>query len=186
MADRRNRVKMEFEFLVNNELHKIILEKKENVFIFSDGKNSFEADVHSISPNSISVLIGEQSHLIFIARDRDKKYIYLDGQQFVLQEPQMEVKSFQKAEDKTQEGKLLITAPMPGKVIKISVAEAEEVRKNQTLAIVEAMKMENEIKSSIEGYVKKIFVAAGELVDSEKPLIELETKKQKSSGRIQE
>ncbi len=66
---------------------------------------------------------------------------------------------------------------MPGKVIKVSVSENETVRKNQTLAIVEAMKMENEIKSSIEGYVKKIFVSAGDLVDSEKPLIELSLKK---------
>jgi len=33
--------------------------------------------------------------------------------------------------------------------------------------------MENEIKSSIEGFVKKIFVSAGDLADSEKPLIEL-------------
>ena len=65
---------------------------------------------------------------------------------------------------------------MPGKVIKVSVSENETVRKNQTLAIVEAMKMENEIKSSIEGYVKKIFVSAGDLVDSEKPLIELSLK----------
>ena len=40
---------------------------------------------------------------------------------------------------------------MPGKVIKLDVAEGEEVRKNQTLVIVEAMKMENEIKSAIDG-----------------------------------
>ena len=63
---------------------------------------------------------------------------------------------------------------MPGKVIKINVSENEKVRKNQTLAIVEAMKMENEIKSSIDGTVKKIFAADGDLVDSENPLIELE------------
>jgi biotin carboxyl carrier protein len=51
------------------------------------------------------------------------------------------------------------------------------VRKNQTLVIVEAMKMENEIKSAIEGTVKKIHVAAGDLVDSEKSLIEIEPKR---------
>ena len=66
---------------------------------------------------------------------------------------------------------------MPGKVIKINVSEKEDIRKNQTLAIVEAMKMENEIKSTIEGYVKKIFVSAGDLVDSENPIIELALKK---------
>jgi biotin carboxyl carrier protein len=58
-----------------------------------------------------------------------------------------------------------------------SQTNKEEVRKNQTLAIVEAMKMQNEINSSIEGYVKKIFVSAGDLVDSERPLIELSLKK---------
>jgi biotin carboxyl carrier protein len=65
---------------------------------------------------------------------------------------------------------------MPGKVTKIAVAEGEEVRKNQTLVIVEAMKMENEIKSAIDGVVKKIHVAVGDLVDSERPLIEVEKK----------
>ncbi|HCS49215.1 MAG TPA: hypothetical protein DIW61_13560 [Candidatus Aminicenantes bacterium] len=65
---------------------------------------------------------------------------------------------------------------MPGKVVKVNVAEGEAVRKNQTLAIVEAMKMENEIKSPLEGFVKKIYVSAGDLVDSEKPLLELEPK----------
>ncbi len=76
----------------------------------------------------------------------------------------------------------MIKAPMPGKVIKIDVSEKEEVRKNQTLVVVEAMKMENEIKSTIDGYVKKIFVSAGDLVDSEKPLIELGVIKNKHRG----
>ena len=167
---------MEFEFFVDNILHKISLEQKQGLFVISEEKRSFEIDMRWISSNSISLLIGDRSSLVFIARDKDKKYIFLDGHQFMIQEPGEEMKSFQRPEDKVHEGKLLVTAPMPGKVIKINVAEKEEVRKNQTLAIVEAMKMENEIKSSIEGFVKKIFVAAGDLVDSEKPLIELESK----------
>jgi biotin carboxyl carrier protein len=65
---------------------------------------------------------------------------------------------------------------MPGKVTKVAVAEGEEVRKNQTLVIVEAMKMENEIKTSIDGVVAKIHVAAGDLVDAERPLVEIEPK----------
>ena len=48
------------------------------------------------------------------------------------------------------------------------------MRKNQTLVIVEAMKMENEIKAASDGVVVKIDVAAGELVDPERTLVELE------------
>jgi biotin carboxyl carrier protein len=168
---------MEFEFLVNDEPRKISLEKKEDGYYIADGEKMMKADIQSISPNALSLVIEGRSHLVYIARDKDRKYIFIDGQYFIVQEPGRETKGFHGGDEKAQEGKLLITAPMPGKVIKINVSEQQEVRKNQTLAIVEAMKMENEIKSSVEGFVKKIFVSAGELVDSEKPLIELEAKK---------
>ena len=168
---------MEFEFIVNDEPRKISLEKKEDGYQIADGEKTVKADIQSISSNALSLVIEGRSYLVYIARDKEKKYIFIDGQQFIVQEAGPETKSFHAGEEKAQEGKLLITAPMPGKVIKIHVVEGQEVRKNQTLAIVEAMKMENDIKSSVEGFVKKIFVSAGELVDSEKPLIELEAKK---------
>lgn len=164
---------MEFEFLVDDKLHKILLDKRKKNFVFSDGKESFEVDIHFISSNVISILIGESSYKVYFVRDKDKKYFSVGGNQFIVTEPGKEGESFQKREEKAEEDKLVVKAPMPGKVIKINVAEKEEIRRNQTLAIVEAMKMENEIKSSIEGYVKRIFVSAGDLVDSEKPLIEL-------------
>ncbi len=155
---------MEYEFLVNSVLHKISLEKKENIFLVSDGKKTFKADICFISPNVISILIEGRSHKVYLARDKDKMYISLEGEQFIVQEPLESGESFQKSEEKSQEHELMIKAPMPGKVIKINVSEKENVRKNQTLAIVEAMKMENEIKSSIEGYVRKFLDQAGVFV----------------------
>ncbi|MFP4082762.1 MAG: acetyl-CoA carboxylase biotin carboxyl carrier protein subunit [Candidatus Aminicenantes bacterium] len=166
---------MEFEFLVDNKIYKIAFDKKEDRYIFSDGEGTYEADIHFISPHVISILIGEKSHQVYFARDKQDRYFYVAGSQFLVREPGEEG-SFQRGEDSANQDMLLVKAPMPGKVIKISVSENEEIRKNQTLAIVEAMKMENEIKSSIQGFVKKIFVAAGDLVDSEKPLIELREK----------
>jgi biotin carboxyl carrier protein len=167
---------VEFEFLIDNTLHKISLEKKENIFVVSDGEKTYEADIRLISPNIISILIEGRSYRVYFARDREKRFLSIEGQQFIVQEPPEGGESLQKDEVRSREDELMVKAPMPGKVIKIDVSENEEVRKNQTLAVVEAMKMENEIKSTIEGYVKKIFVSAGDLVDSQKPLIELEIK----------
>lgn len=167
---------MEFEFLIDNTLHKISLEKKENTFVVSDGEKTYEADIRFISPNIISILIEGRSYRVYFARDREKRFLSLEGKQFTVQEPLEGGEGLQKDEVGSREDELMVKAPMPGKVIKIDVSEKEEVRKNQTLAVVEAMKMENEIKSTIDGYVKKIFVSAGELVDSEKSLIELEIK----------
>ena len=168
---------MEFEFIVNNELRKISLEKKADGYHLAEGDRRWIADIQSVSANVLSMVIDGRSFLVVMAKDKEKRHIFVDGQQFLVQEPGHEVKRLPGGDEKTGEGVSLITAPMPGKVIKINVAEQQEVRKNQTLAIVEAMKMENEIKASLEGIVKKVFVSEGELVDSEKTLIELEAKK---------
>jgi biotin carboxyl carrier protein len=165
---------VEFEFLLNDVLQKISLEKKEGFYVFSDGQKTYEADIQQISPNQISVLIDDVSFRIYAAKDKDSRYFLIDGQQFVVKEPSEKEESFRKEEERTEEGTLLVKAPMPGKVIKICVSEKDEVRKNQTLAIVEAMKMENEIKAPVDGTIKEIHVSAGDLVDSEKSLIELE------------
>jgi biotin carboxyl carrier protein len=168
---------MEHEFLIHGRALKIRMEKKGNAFLIQDGELSFEADIQSISENAVSLIANGRSFLAYIARDKDQIFVFLNGRSYAFQEPGQMTAAFEKGEDRGQEGKLQVKAPMPGKVIKINVAEGDEVRKNQTLLIVEAMKMENEIKSTIEGIVKKICAAAGELVDSEKTLIELEPKK---------
>jgi biotin carboxyl carrier protein len=165
---------VEFEFLLNDVLRKISLEKKERFYVFSDGEKTVEADIEQISPNQISVLIDDVSFQIYMAADKDGRYFSIDGQQFVVKEPDEQAEGFRKGEERTSEGTLLVKAPMPGKVIKICVSAKDEVRKNQTLAIVEAMKMENEIKASVDSTIKEIHVKAGDLVDSETPLIELE------------
>lgn len=164
---------MDFEFLIDNKLYRISLEKKEDSFIFSDGEKTQEVNIQSISPHVISVLIEGRSYQIYWARDKEKRYLSLEGEEIVVQEPATSQEGIEKHEEKSREDELMVKAPMPGKVIKINVSENESVRKNQTLAIVEAMKMENELKSTVDGYVKKIYISPGELVDSEKPLIEL-------------
>ena len=164
---------MEFEFLIDDKIHKVTLEKKEDRFIFSDGEKTYETDIDFISSNTISILLGGRSYKVYFAQDKDKKYFDVGGNQFVIREPDEGRQELEKSEEGAATDKLMVKAPMPGKVIKINVAEEQPVRKNQTLAIVEAMKMENEIKSSIDGYVKKVYVSEGDIVDSEKPLLEL-------------
>lgn len=165
---------MEFEFLVNDVLQKIMLEKKEGVFSFSDGENTLEADIQYVSPHEISVLIGNRSYRVFLTKDKDRRFFWIEGKSFIVEEPAEKAAGFKEGEERTSEGTILIKAPMPGKVIKVCVSEKEAVHKNQTLAIVEAMKMENEIKASVDGTIKVIHVSADDLVDSEKPLIELD------------
>ena len=59
-----------------------------------------------------------------------------------------------------------VTAPMPGKVLQLKVSEGDSVKDGDTLLILEAMKMENEIIANTSGSVKKINVAANDMVDT--------------------
>ena len=57
-------------------------------------------------------------------------------------------------------GKRLL-CPMPGLVISIAVAEGQEVKAGETLAVIEAMKMQNVLRAERDGTVKKIYATAG-------------------------
>jgi len=72
------------------------------------------------------------------------------------------------------EGELL--TQMPGKVVKIEVEIGQEVRSGETVIILEAMKMENEIKTAVDGFVKTIHVKEGDALDQGILMIEIEPK----------
>lgn len=63
---------------------------------------------------------------------------------------------------------------MPGKVVKINSKVGDKVKKGQTLLILEAMKMENEIKSGIDGVVKAVHVKAGDALENGVLMMEVE------------
>jgi biotin carboxyl carrier protein len=65
-----------------------------------------------------------------------------------------------------EKGPRKIVAPMPGRVVRLLVAEQDEVAVGQGIVVVEAMKMQNEIKSPKKGIVKKIVATAGAPVNA--------------------
>ena len=67
-----------------------------------------------------------------------------------------------------------LNSPMPGKILDILVSEGDEVVKGQPVAILEAMKMENELKSPIDGIIKKIEAEVGQSVEKKTPILEIE------------
>ncbi len=64
-----------------------------------------------------------------------------------------------------------ITSPLPGIILEINVKEGDVVKKNQKLMMLEAMKMENNIESTVDGTVKSIKVSKGDSVLEGAPLI---------------
>lgn len=67
-----------------------------------------------------------------------------------------------------------ITAPMPGLILEINVNVGDEVKENDALLILEAMKMENVISSPRDGIIKSITIKKGDAVDKNQLLVEFE------------
>jgi biotin carboxyl carrier protein len=67
-----------------------------------------------------------------------------------------------------------VNAPMPGMVVKVEVAVGDHVKAGQGVVIVEAMKMENELKAPADGVVSHIAVEAGQTVEKGALLLTLE------------
>jgi acetyl-CoA/propionyl-CoA carboxylase biotin carboxyl carrier protein len=59
-----------------------------------------------------------------------------------------------------------VVSPMQGTVLSVAVAEGDEVELNAVICIVEAMKMENEVRAHVAGTVAQVAVAAGQAVSS--------------------
>lgn len=68
----------------------------------------------------------------------------------------------------------VVRSPMPGRVVKVLVAEGDHVKAGQGVVIVEAMKMENELRAEIAGVVQVVKVRAGDLVEGNAELVTLE------------
>lgn len=69
---------------------------------------------------------------------------------------------------------LKVKAPLPGNIISITVKEGDRITKDQTLVVMEAMKMENNINAEKDGIIKSIKISVGDAVLQEDLLIEIE------------
>jgi len=71
------------------------------------------------------------------------------------------------------EGLQEIVAPMPGRIVKVLVTEGQEVKRDQGLLVIEAMKMQNELRAPRAGRVQRVYVAEGRGVDTGARLLRL-------------
>jgi biotin carboxyl carrier protein len=72
-----------------------------------------------------------------------------------------------------REGPQEIVAPMPGKIVKVLVTEGQEVKRNQGLLVIEAMKMQNELRAPRAGRVERVYMAEGRGVETGARLLRL-------------
>lgn len=142
-----------------------------------DGRE-LDVDLEAVSDGPLRHLLVDGSGHTLVARpgaDRGAWDIHLDGHHFpdvrVVDERTKAIRAVT-GESAAAKGPKPLRAPMPGLVVRVEVEEGQEIEPGQGLVIVEAMKMENELKADAAGVVSRIAAEAGEAVDKGAVLIE--------------
>jgi biotin carboxyl carrier protein len=131
-----------------------------------DGK-PLDIDAVEIAPNTLSLLLDGQSFEITVTPSPDGKLKLQSGMhEFEAEVLDPRAWSGRRHGNVEAEGRQQIVAPMPGKVVRVLVQAGDRVEAGQGLFVVEAMKMQNEIRSPKSGTVERILATEGQPVNA--------------------
>jgi acetyl-CoA carboxylase biotin carboxylase subunit len=169
----RNKMKIPFE--MDGSSKELIIESQiENHFDVKLDNNDWALCLKKMEKNSIQFRANECFYKAFISKDeKGLSWVSING----IIKKIMRADLLNGSEDHSSSSQGVsennLHAPMPGKVIKINVAEGDHVKRGTILLVVEAMKMENNIVATTDATVEKVNVTEGEMVNTDLQLLHL-------------
>lgn len=131
------------------------------------------ADAIEVEPGIYSILLDGHSYEVKLEPSEDGAYATVDGHRYQVQVRDPRRLPRARAALSTA-GRQRISSPMPGKVVRVLVATGDEVAAGQGLLVVEAMKMQNEIRSPKAGRIVSLGASEGAAVSGGETLAEVE------------
>jgi biotin carboxyl carrier protein len=159
---------------VNGREFVIEVEQRDGRAEFRVNGRPLEADACEVEPGVYSVLSEGRSFEVKIEELPGQMRAHVIGKPYPFSIRVRDPRRRRAAGTLAAEGCQNITSPMPGKVIRVLVEEQHQVKAGQGLIVVEAMKMQNEIKSSKDGVVTKISARPGATVTAGETLLVVE------------
>ena len=140
------------------------------------GKSTYHADIQEISRERYSILLDGKSYLAILTRNGFAYSVLIIGKIYTIEVETSAKKLINLRTDAagSNHAHLEIRSPMPGMVVRCEVLEGTKIEAGGGLLILEAMKMENEIRATRSGTIKKIFVQERQVVDKGELLITME------------
>jgi pyruvate carboxylase subunit B len=124
------------------------------------------------------VTIGDEVHRVVIrpGASRGNYTLWLDGHRFDVEALDERTRAIRERAGISAgpSGPAPLLAPMPGLIVRVNAEVGDAVQAGQGLVVMEAMKMENELRAQAAGRVKAVLVAPGAVVEKGAMLIELE------------
>ena len=168
---------MKVKILFCEKEYEVVIENSKNDFYeFEIEGQKYRTELKENGESKLSFYLNNDFYFTYISEDaKGNAFLSYHGHIFNLVRKDILPKdnSVFRMEDYVQDTNTL-TSPMPGKVIKVNVAEGAEVKKGEVVLIIEAMKMENRIFAPKDCIIEKINVKAGEMVETTTALISLQ------------
>lgn len=147
----------------------------DNRYKLTHSGRSVVVDALTLESGALSLLMEGQSYNVEFDEVGDEVRVLVRGQWSLIDvADERRLRLRQAGAGFSVEGKQLIAAPMPGKVVKVLVKLGDEVKEGQGLVVVEAMKMENELKSPKAGKVVELPAKEGTAVEINARLVVVE------------
>jgi biotin carboxyl carrier protein len=129
-----------------------------------DGREA-EVDAVLARPDVLSLRIGNQAYEVKCERVAGDLHLWVGSARFAVEvrDPRSLGGRVRAADD---HGPKKLTAPMPGKIVRVLASQGDKVDAGAGVLVVEAMKMQNEIKSPKKGTIQKILVSEGAAVNA--------------------
>jgi biotin carboxyl carrier protein len=156
---------MIYDLAIDGKTHRLELDRPGGGWTCRLDGREIEVDAVLPRPNVLSLRIGNKAYEVTCERTGSDTYIWVGNRRFASQvrDPRS-LRS--RARGVEEQGPKKLTAPMPGKVVRILLAQGAEVEAGAGILVVEAMKMQNEVKSPKKGTIQKILVVEGAAVNA--------------------
>ena len=158
---------MKYEVRISGKTHAVEFERHRDGWQARLDGQPGAADVAEIAPNIFSVLLLGESYQVFVIPPRGSQLqVHAGALEFVAEVVDPRSWRGRRHGAAEAEGRQQIVAPMPGKVVRVLVKAGDAVEAGQGLLVVEAMKMQNEIRSPKSGTVERVLVMEGQAVNA--------------------
>jgi biotin carboxyl carrier protein len=156
---------MTYDIAIDGKHHRLDLTQAEGRWSARLDGRDVEVDAILARPDVLSLRIGNQAYEVKCERVGGDMHLWVGSARFAaeVRDPRSLRGRVRAVDD---QGPKKLTAPMPGKIVRVLVSQGAEVEAGAGVLVVEAMKMQNEIKSPKKGTIQKILVSEGAAVNA--------------------
>jgi biotin carboxyl carrier protein len=167
--------RIELHYELNGETRTVTVEPDGAQFRVRVGKTIYNVTAQQPKPGQLILDIDARRLRLHVARSGARRYVTLSGQTWRLEQTQPERQRRGTAAGGPA-GSGSLAATMPGLVLEVLVAEGDNVKRGDTLVVLEAMKMELRIAAPHDGFVRTIHCEVGQVVERGQVLVGVEEK----------